>query len=197
MRNLGEIDPDHPDNPANEARACCALCAVKEYLVLATFFLIIVDTFDVYANTIRVTGTDLLPFWGNTTELYYTAIPELNYYDMGVSLLELFTVICLGLSVCGNSINGIMCSLCGFATAMVLEFVYVLWLVVAVTVDAIQEQLTTFTTVMLICYTIVPYGGLVLIRAYTLMKAQAFQRSLKRNREWRIKNENSLLLARP
>ena len=68
---------------------------------MATIFLMVVDFFDVYANIIRVTGTDVLPFWGNHTELYYTAVPELNYYDMGVSLLELCTVVILSLS--GNA----------------------------------------------------------------------------------------------
>lgn len=104
----------------------------------------------------------------------------------------------VGCVVCGNSINGILCALCGFASAMVLEFVYVLWLVVVVTVDAVEEQLSPLSLGVLLCYTIVPYGGLVVIRAYTLVKAQAFQRSLKRNRDFRRKmNERSELLARP
>jgi hypothetical protein len=38
-----------------------------------------------------------------------------------------------------SSIDGIVCSLCGFATCMVLELMYVIWLCVAVAVDATRE----------------------------------------------------------
>ena len=103
------------------------------------------------------------------------------------------------LSVCANSIDGIICSLCGFASAMLLEFVYVLWLCVAVAVDATNEGLASSSVGMLLCYTVVPYLGLFIIRCYVLMKAQAFRRSLKRNKEWvKRMNERKLLLgARP
>ena len=80
------------------ARACCSLCAVKEFLVVATLFLMLCDLADIYSNIIRVTGTELLPFPGNHTEFYYTAVPELNYYDMGSTVYDLASVLVLLLS---------------------------------------------------------------------------------------------------
>ena len=91
------IEPD-TESPTQESRACCALCAVKEFLVVATLFLMLCDLADVYSNIIRVTGTELLPFPGNHTEFYYTAVPELNYYDMGSTVYDLASVLVLSLS---------------------------------------------------------------------------------------------------
>jgi len=91
--------------------------------------------------------------------------------------------------------DGLVCSLCGFASAMLLELVYVLWLVVAVVVDSIEDGLSLTTVGYLLCYTVVPYAGLLAIRCYTLMKCQAFRRSLRRSKEWRMRlNEKATLL---
>ena len=91
------LEPE-TESPNQEARACCALCAVKEFLVVATLFLMLCDLADIYSNIIRVTGTELLPFPGNHTEFYYTAVPELNYYDMGSTVYDLASVLVLSLS---------------------------------------------------------------------------------------------------
>ena len=91
--------------------------------------------------------------------------------------------------------DGLVCSLCGFASAMLLELVYVLWLVVAVVVDSIEERLSLLTVGYLLLYMVVPYAGLLVIRCYTLMKCQAFRRSLRRSKEWRMRlNEKATLL---
>ena len=92
MRNLGEAGQEF-DDARQESRACCALCAVKEFLVVVCLFLIGCDLFDVYGNVVRVTGTDLLPFPGNHTDLYYTRQVELNYYDMAITIFDLSAVI--------------------------------------------------------------------------------------------------------
>lgn len=181
-----------------EARACFSLCAVKEFLVFITLFLILVDLVDVYSNIIRLTGTDLLPFPGNHTEFYSTHIDELNYYDMCVSAGELLSVVVLTLAVCQEKIDGIVCALCGFASCMLLEFAYMAWLVVAVLWDVVAEHLTSTEAYYTILYAIVPYLAVLLVRMYTLCKAQAFRRSLMRNKLFRERmNENSNLLARP
>ena len=96
MRGLPDIE-EH-DDATKQVRACCALCAVKEFLVVVTLFIICVDLADVYSNVIRVTGTNLLPFPGNHTAFYYTAVPELNWYDMVISVFDLAFVIVLSLS---------------------------------------------------------------------------------------------------
>jgi len=187
---------DLPTIDANtESRAFFSLCAVKEFLVVVLLFLICADLFDIYANLVRVTGTELLPFPGNHTELYYTRIAELNWYDLIVSTFDLVSVVLLSLSVCANSLDGLVCSLCGFASSMLLEFVYILWMAAAVAVDSVQETLTPVAVGFLLIYTLVPYVGMLIIRMYTLSKAQAFRRSLKRNAEFRRKfSENSGLL---
>jgi len=193
---IGEVGQPLPDESATqEARACCSLCAVKEFLIVGSLFLIVLDLADVYANIVRISGSDALPFPGNHTDFYYTSAPELSWYDMGCTLLDLFSCILMGLSVCSNSIDGLVCSLCGFASAMMLEFVYVMWLCVAVTFESVREGLTTRTVYMLLGYTVFPYLGLFVIRCYVLMKAQAFRRSLKRSKEFRARfNEKSNLL---
>ena len=201
MERGGALEPasqmDRVDARA-EARACCALCGVKEFLICSTLFLVCVDLFDFYANIIRTTGTDLLPFPGNHSELYYTNVPEMSYYDMIVSAVELASVVVLSLSVCGNSIDGIACGACGFASGMVLEFVYTLWLCVAVAWDSTDEGLDPPEVLYALLYTVVPYGGLLLIRAYTLVQVQAFRRSLVREKRFRERaKETSTLLARP
>jgi len=178
------LEPE-PESAANEARACLGLCALKEFLCLATLFMICADLVDVYANIIRVTGTDLLPFPGNHTELYYTAIPELNIFDLCISTLDLIAIVLLSLSVCTSSIDGIVCSLCGFATCMVLELMYVIWLCVAVAVDATREGLGSNSVWQLLLYTVVPYLALFMLRCYILVKSQALRRSLKKNKEFR------------
>ena len=94
----GFVANEYRDDPTKETRAFCALCAVKEFLVCVTLFLIAVDVCDVYANVIRVTGTELLPFPGNHTAFYYTRVPELNWYDMIISTFDLSTVVVLSLS---------------------------------------------------------------------------------------------------
>ena len=100
MRDMPPVvlDGAHHDDATQESRACCALCNVKEFLIAITLFLILVDLFDVYGNLIRVTGTELLPFWGNHTDLYYTQVPELNFYDMIISVFDLACVVVLSLS---------------------------------------------------------------------------------------------------
>lgn len=100
MRDMPPVvlDGAHHDDATQESRACCALCNVKEFLIAITLFLILVDLFDVYGNLIRVTGTELLPFWGNHTDLYYTQVPELNFYDMIISVFDLCCVVVLSLS---------------------------------------------------------------------------------------------------
>ena len=98
-------------------------------------------------------------------------------------------------AVCANSIDGIVCALCGFATCMVLEFGYMLWLIVAVIDDAVLEQLGFEDVLWTLLYSVVPYLTLLAIRCYTLVKAQAFRRSLQRNKAFRARvAEDSQLL---
>lgn len=115
------------------------LRAQKEFLIIASLALFLLDLFDIYGNIIRVTGTTMLPFWGNHTELYMSSIPELSWFDMGVTIWDLGSVTLLCLSVCADSVDGLVCSLCGLATAMLGEAVYVIWLAVAVAIDAVAE----------------------------------------------------------
>ena len=99
--------------------------------------------------------------------------------------------------MCANSLDGLVCSLCGFASSMLLEFVYILWLSTAIAVDATQEMLEPIAVLFLLLYTLVPYLGMLVIRMYTLSKAQAFRRSLKRNAEFRRKYHEKSGLLRP
>ena len=50
---------------------------------------------------------------GNHTELYMSSIPELSWFDMGVTIWDLCSVTLLCLSVCADSVDGLVCSLCG------------------------------------------------------------------------------------
>ena len=188
------LEPD--THPEKEARALFSLCAVKEFLVSATLFLVLLDASDLYWDTIKISGITWLPFPGNHTQMRDSSIPELNYYDVGTSFLDFCSCLLLLLSVCGNSIDGIVCSLCGLTSAMLLELCYMLWLCVAVSVDSMEGQLADGTVWALLAYTVFPYLGLLAIRCYVLMKAQAFRRSLKRSKEFRQKmNEKRQLLA--
>ena len=133
------LDHDGPIDALDEARACCTIMSAKEFVILATVVLLAIDAFDVYGNVVRVSGWTDMPFPGNHTELYYTAVPEMSYYDMGISIADFFSVLVLSLAACGESLDGLVCSLCAFASCMCLEFIYVVWLCVAVGTDATQE----------------------------------------------------------
>lgn len=170
---------------AGEARACFGVMAAKEFLVVATVFLILCDVCDVYGNIVRVTGWTHLPFPGNVTAMYYTQIKELNWYDLVISVIDAWCVMLLSLAVCAESLDGLVCSLCGFASSMILELVYVLWLSALVFADSVEESLGISPLGRLLAYTIAPYLALLLIRCYVLVKAQAFRRGLRRNVEWR------------
>ena len=124
---------------AGEARACFGVMSAKEFLVVATVFLILCDLCDVYGNIVRVTGWTHLPFPGNVTAMYYTQIKELNWYDLVISVIDAWCVMLLSLAVCAESLDGLVCSLCGFASSMILELVYVLWLSALVFADSVEE----------------------------------------------------------
>jgi len=113
--------------------------SAKEFLVVATVFLILCDLCDVYGNIVRVTGWTHLPFPGNVTAMYYTQIKELNWYDLVISVIDAWCVMLLSLAVCAESLDGLVCSLCGFASSMILELVYVLWLSALVFADSVEE----------------------------------------------------------
>merc|ERR1711988_653783 len=120
-----------------------------------------------------------------------------NLYDLAVSVLDLCCVVVLSLAACTSSHDGLVCSLCGFASSMVLEFVYVLWLCVAAAWDATDEGLTTGNVGWLLLYTIVPYLGLLIVRCYVLVKAQALRRSIKKNNDFRKRlSEKDRLVVR-
>ena len=99
-------------------------------------------------------------------------------------------------AVCAESIDGIACGLCLFASGIVLEFVYVLWYCSMVVDDIVVEQLSLTTALYLMLYTIAPYTFMLVTRLYTLSKSQAFRRSLRRRKIARKKfNEKSNLLS--
>ena len=98
MRGMSEALDSREWSAEAEPRAFFYLCSVKEFLVVATIVLIFADIFDIYANIIRVSGTDLLPFPGNHSQLYYTSVPELSWYDMAISIGDLCAVLLLSLS---------------------------------------------------------------------------------------------------
>lgn len=122
-----------------DARACFDIFSNKEFLVVATLGLVVCDLCDIYGNVIRVTGFKHLPFPGNVTAMYYTQIAELNWFDLIISVMDIWCVMCLSLAVCGEHLDGMVCSLCGFASSMILELVYVLWLSCLVFVDIFEE----------------------------------------------------------
>ena len=124
---------------AGEARACCGIMSSKEFLIVASIFLIVCDLCDIYGNVVRVTGWTHLPFPGNITEMYYTQIKELNWYDLIISIIDAWCTMLLCLAVCAESLDGLVCSLCGFASSMILELVYVLWLSTLVFADSVEE----------------------------------------------------------
>ena len=124
---------------AGEARACCGIMSAKEFLIVASIFLILCDLCDIYGNVVRVTGWTHLPFPGNITEMYYTQIKELNWYDLIISIIDAWCAMLLCLAVCAESLDGLVCSLCGFASSMILELVYVLWLSALVLADSVEE----------------------------------------------------------
>ena len=63
----------------------------------------------------------------------------------------------------------------------------------AVAVDSVEERLTAGTVGALLCYTVIPYLALLVVRAYVLVKAQALRRSLRRSAQWRGMNEKTKL----
>ena len=114
-----------------ETRACLGLCAAKEFLITITLFLILFDLTYIYFVVIRVTGNTFvhLPFDVNATEVHATSLAEpLNWLELTIFVLDVVNVLVLSLSVCVESIGGLVCSLCGFATAMALELMFALWL---------------------------------------------------------------------
>ena len=209
-----------------EPRACGGILAAKEFLILGGLILILADLFDVYSNVIRVSGTDILPFWGNHSQLHYTAVPELSVYDLIIGVADVCAVATLTLSgahtrhlfffvntvyslfntrvlpvcpmplaVCSDSIDGLVCSLCGFATCMLLDLIYVLWLCSAVLIDAIADRLESKKVFKLLVYTVVPYAIALVLRCYILVKAQQMRRSLKRSADFRRANEKTKLVS--
>lgn len=155
-----------------EARAVFDLMSAKEFLILATLFILACDTFDVYTQIIRVTGWDWMPLFGaNQTLMHYTDIPELSWYDLVISSVDWWCVLLLSLAVCANSIDGIICSLCGFTSCLVLEFIYVVWLCVAVAVDSIETVSRASAALFFLCLRTRPRGTSLRRRLSRLRRA--------------------------
>lgn len=192
MRQSSAGDPVAAPAPA---RACCGLCGAKDFLLLLCAFLICVDLVNLYGCVILATGNTDLPWWGNATALHLANVPTLTTYDSVVLVMDVAFLTLVSLAVCSDSLEGLVCSLCGFATAVLLELVYLLWLVVAVVESAVQQRLSARAVLYLCLWTVVPEAVLLLVRLYGLSRLQSFRKTLRRGAsEWRRLGEQSKLI---
>lgn len=171
-----------------EVRACCGLCAAKEFLVLITLLLLAFDALYIYFVAVRITGEAWLPlpFDVNGTAIHENSLGEpLNWIELSIFVLDICNVLVLSLSVCSETIGGLVCSLCGFAFAMALELLFALWLF-SVVIFIGHDLNESFANIMLgLVYVFLPYASLLLFRVYVLHKAQAFRRDIKRTHDFR------------
>jgi hypothetical protein len=95
-----------------------------------TIFLIAADATYVLIISARITGDarSWLPSNINASNMReYNEGDAYNYFDMSIFGLDLIIMLLLSLSVCSESIGGLVCSLFGFALAIVLVSILTLW----------------------------------------------------------------------
>ena len=78
-----------------------------------------------------------------------------------------------------------VCSLFGFALAIVLLSIFALWLLGIIIYICLDLKETVGNIFLSIFYVFVPYAGLIVFRVYVLHKAQAFRRDAKRTHDFR------------
>ena len=102
-------------------------------------------------------------------------------------------------AVCSESISGIVCGLLGFATAMLLEFLFSWWLLalcVEIGLAASTKGLDGLAFFVAFCFLVLPYWCLLLVRCYCLSKAQAYRRALQGDADFRNAQGEQTLLVR-
>lgn len=81
-----------------------------------------------------------------------------------------------------------MCTLVGFATAMLLEFLFSWWLLalcVEIGMAASKKGFDGLAFFVAFCFLVLPYWIILLVRCYCLSKAQAYRRALKGEADFR------------
>ena len=107
-----------------------------------------------------------------------------NYFDMSIFALDLIIMLLLSLlSLCSESIGGLVCSLFGFALAIVLVSILTLWQL-SITISVVTGLPDTVAyKLLMILYFVLPYFALFILRVYVLHKAQQFRRDMIRKQE--------------
>jgi hypothetical protein len=152
-----------------------------------TIFLIAADATYVLIISARITGDarSWLPFNINASNMReYNEGDAYNYFDMSIFALDLIIMLLLSLlSLCSESIGGLVCSLFGFALAIVLVSILALWQL-GITISVVTGLPDTVAyKLLVILYVVLPYFSLFILRVYVLHKAQQFRRDIVRKQE--------------
>lgn len=153
---------------------------------MITIFLIAADATYVLIISARITGDarSWLPFNINASNMReYNEGDAYNYFDMSIFALDLIIMLLLSLSVCSESIGGLVWSLFGFALAIVLVSILTLWQL-SITISVVTGLPDTVAyKLLMILYFVLPYFALFILRVYVLHKAQQFRRDIIRKQE--------------
>lgn len=177
----------------HEERAFCSLCAVKEALLVATTSDLIVDACFIYFSVIRITGWTWLPLpVVNNTVIHDASLNLwLDYLEMSVQCLDFVSVGLLGLSICSEGIEGLVCGLFLFAIGVALQAVLVVWMFVSCfDVASATGTFDGHVLLLAMCVSFFPHLAVLLWRSFILVKAQAFRRTLRRESEVRLRRAN-------
>ena len=113
-------------------RACWGLFPSRDFLVALCVILILTDAFDLYTCiTVMMRGSiagEKLPFWGNITQITRAETSAaLSVYGVVTTGMDIVCMVLVVLAVFSESADGLTCSLCGYATTLLLEVAYVIW----------------------------------------------------------------------
>jgi len=151
--------------------------------------LIVLDVGFIYLSVIKITGWEL-PYPGNVTEIHDASTNDaLNYTDMSIQVWDFLFAIPLFFGVCNEAIQGLMCSLFGFALGILLETALIIWLFIA-DFGASYNSAGRFDghrLLLAMCVSFFPHLIILILRLYILSRAQGLRRTLKLEEQARLR----------